>query len=111
MNSFCPDCRQRSEIEVGFYYGAAYVSYALTVAISVASFIAWFVIVGMSVDDNRVFWWLGANGILLLVLQPWLMRLARIIWLSFFVKYYPNWKTEPPNETGKVIEGQMETAD
>jgi uncharacterized protein (DUF983 family) len=108
MKKFCPDCKQRSEIEVGFYYGAAYVSYALTVAISVASFIAWWVVIGVSVDDNRVFWWLGANGLLLLVLQPWLMRLARMIWLSFFVKFNPRWRTEPPKETGRVIEEQME---
>ena len=108
MNERCPNCNQRTEIEVGFYYGSAYVSYALTVALSVASFIAWWVFVGISIDDNRVFGWLVFNGIFLIVLQPWLMRLARTIWLSFFVKYNPNWKTEPPIETDRVIEDQME---
>lgn len=108
MNERCSECRQRTEIEVGFYYGAAYVSYALTVAISVASFIAWCVFIGISMDDNRVFGWLIFNSIFLIVLQPWLMRHARTIWLSFFVKYNPNWKTEPPTETDRVIEEQME---
>jgi hypothetical protein len=55
-----------------------------------------------------VLWWILFNAILLIVLQPWLMRLARIIWLSFFVKYNPNWKNEPPEETDRVIEDQME---
>lgn len=108
MNERCPTCNQRSEIEVGFYYGSGYVSYALTVALSVASFIAWWVFVGISIEDNRVLWWILFNAILLIVLQPWLMRLARIIWLSFFVKYNSNWKNEPPEETDRVIEDQME---
>ncbi len=108
MNERCPACNQRSEIEVGFYYGSGYVSYALTVALSVASFIAWWVFVGISIEDNRVLWWILFNAVLLIVLQPWLMRLARIIWLSFFVKYNPNWKNEPPEETDRVIEDQME---
>ena len=108
MNERYPDCNQRTEIEVGFYYRTAYVSYALTVALSVASFIAWWIFVGISMDDNRVFGWLIFNSILLITLQPWLMRMARTIWLSFFVKYNPNWKTEPPTETDRVIEEQME---
>ena len=55
MHKNCPECGQPTEIEVGFYYGTGYVSYALTVALSVASFVAWYVVIGMSVDDNRFF--------------------------------------------------------
>jgi hypothetical protein len=82
------------EIEVGFYYGTAYVSYALSVAISVTTFVAWWVLIGVSVNDNRFFWWLGINILLLVVLQPYLMRLSRAIWLSFFVRYNANWQLE-----------------
>jgi hypothetical protein len=48
------------------------------------------VIVGLSLHDNRFFWWIGWNAALLLVLQPYLMRLSRTVWLSFFVKYDKN---------------------
>ncbi len=96
MNEKCEVCGQPTEIEVGFYYGTGYVSYATTVAISVASFIAWFVIIGMSTNDNRFFWWLGFNAVLLLLLQPWLMRLSRSLWISWFVKYDPDWKKNSP---------------
>jgi uncharacterized protein (DUF983 family) len=99
MNDKCPVCEQRMEIEVGFYYGTAYVSYALTVAISVATFVAWWILIGMSTKDNRFFWWMGFNITLLIVLQPYLMRLSRAIWLSFFVRYNPGWKTEKPDNT------------
>ncbi|MBO9631659.1 MAG: DUF983 domain-containing protein [Chitinophagaceae bacterium] len=97
MPESCPVCGQRYEIEVGFWYGTAYVSYALTVALSVATFVAWIVLIGMSAHDNRFFWWLGINSVLLVVLQPWLMRLSRVIYLRFFVKYNPNYMTEAPD--------------
>jgi uncharacterized protein (DUF983 family) len=96
MHDKCPVCEQRMEIEVGFYYGTAYVSYALTVAISVSTFVAWWILIGMSVNDNRFFWWMGFNIILLIVLQPFLLRLSRALWLSFFVRYNTNWQTEKP---------------
>jgi len=94
MNKECPVCGQKTEIEEGFYIGTGYVSYALTVAFSVSTFVAWWVLIGLSVDDNRVFWWLGTNAILMLLIQPYLMRLSRSIWLSFFVSYQANWQTE-----------------
>jgi hypothetical protein len=108
MHERCTVCQQRTEIEVGFYVGSGYVSYALTVAISVATFVAWWVLIGFSLEDNRIFWWLGLNSIFLIIIQPWLMRLSRAIWLSWWVKYNPNWQTEPPEETDRVIEEQME---
>lgn len=90
MHEHCTVCGQATEIEIGFYYGTGYVSYALTVAISVATFIAWWVLIGFSLDDNRIFWWLGSNAALLLILQPWLVRLSRSLWISWFVKYDPS---------------------
>jgi len=91
MPETCPVCGQPFEIEVGFYYGTSYVSYALAVAVSVASFIAWRLTIGMSLNDNRLFWWLGINAVLLVVLQPLLMRLSRTIWIYLFVGYDTEW--------------------
>ena len=110
MYKECPVCGQPTEIEVGFYYGTGYVSYALTVALSVATFVAWYVLIGMSVDDNRFFYWLGFNALLLVVLQPYLMRLSRTIWLSFFVRYNSRWKEQPlnPEHLERTISDQME---
>jgi uncharacterized protein (DUF983 family) len=94
MNETCPVCGQPTEIEVGFYYGTAYVSYALTVAFSVATFIAWWVLIGFSLADGdlRVLYWGITNAVLMIVLQPVFMRLSRSIWISWFVKYEPDWK-------------------
>lgn len=92
MNEECPVCKQKTEIEVGFYYGTSYVSYALGVAFVVAVFVAWYVLIGFSIDDNRLFWCMGVAIAGLIVLQPVLMRLSRSLWLSWFVKYDANWR-------------------
>ena len=98
MNKNCLVCGQSVEVEPGFYFGTGYVSYALAVAISIISFVAWYALIGMSVKDNRFFIWIGSNAVLLVLLQPWLMRLSRSIWISWFVKYEPDWKKNPINK-------------
>ena len=102
MNEKCPVCGHPTEIETGFYYGTGYVSYALAVAITVAYFIAWWVLIGFSFSDNRFFFWIGSNAVLLVLLQPYLMRLSRVIWFSFFVKYNRNWRKEQHDSLERV---------
>lgn len=92
MPKACPVCGQATEIEVGFYYGTGYVSYALTIALSVSTLVAWWVLIGFGLEDNRFLYWLLSNAVLLLLLQPWLMRLSRSIWISWFVSYDPEWR-------------------
>jgi len=106
MNKECPVCGQPLNIEVGFYYGSSYVSYALTVAFSVASFITWWLFIGFSLDDNRLYYWLAINGILLIAAQPYLMRVARTLWLAFFVRYDKDWKINPPQSLERTNEEQ-----
>ncbi|RXK83218.1 DUF983 domain-containing protein [Filimonas effusa] len=104
MRKECPVCKQPFNLEVGFYYGSSYISYALTIALSVATFAAWWVLIGFSLDDNRIFYWLIFNGIFLLALQPYLMRLARTGWLAFFVRYDRNWRTNAPAKVERTNE-------
>ena len=98
MPEHCPVCKQKYDMEPGFWYGTGYVSYALAVAVSVASFIAWWVLIGVSVSDNRVMWWFISNSVLLIVAQPWLMRLSRVIYIRFFVSYDPDYERNLPQE-------------
>jgi hypothetical protein len=92
MNDRCPVCSQPLNMEPGFYYGTNMVSYALAVIICIISFFLWWVTIGFSLSDNRFFWWIAINAILLILLQPPLMRLSRTVWLSFFVPYSKRWK-------------------
>ena len=109
MKKECPICGQPTEIEVGFYYGTGYVSYALSVGVCVFSFIAWWLLIGFSLEDSRFFWWLGCNAVLLVALQPPLMRISRTLWLSWFVPYDRHWREHQPDKshTERVVPGQM----
>ncbi|TCZ74208.1 DUF983 domain-containing protein [Flaviaesturariibacter aridisoli] len=91
MNDKCPVCGQPLDMEPGFYYGTIMISYAIAVLFSVVTFVLWWAIIGMSLHDSRFFWWIGVNAVLLGILQPPLMRISRTVWLSFFVRYSPNW--------------------
>lgn len=103
MNERCPVCGQPTDLETGFYYGTGYVSYALAVALSGVSFIVWLLTIGFSLEDSRFFWWMGVNAVLLIVIQPLIMRLSRTLWLSWFVKYDPDWKKHQAAESERLV--------
>lgn len=107
MNERCPVCGQPLDMEPGFYYGTNMISYGLAILISVISFFAWWIIIGFSLQDSRFFWWIGFNAVLLLVLQPPLMRLSRAVWLSFFVRYSPRWMEGDIIESERINKDQM----
>ena len=92
----CSVCGQRTELEPGFYHGTGYVSYALTVGFSIVTFVIWELITGYTFKNKELFWWLPINVGALLLIQPWLMRLSRIIWLTSFFgsddQYHDNTK-------------------
>ena len=86
MPERCDKCGQKFEVEPGFYYGAMYVSYALSIAFLVAVFVAMLVLYpSFTVTEYLV---IGIGG--LIVLTPPIFRLARATWINFFVGYDPN---------------------
>jgi hypothetical protein len=107
MHEKCPVCDQQTDIEVGFYYGTGYVSYLLGLLFTVGSFLMWWLVIGFSFRDKRFIIWITLNSALLIFLQPWLMRFSRALWLSFFVKYDPNWKAHKPEDPERIIESEM----
>lgn len=78
----CSNCGQKYLLEPSFYYGAMYVSYALTIAISVAAFIISKVFIGTTLLQS-----FAVIVVALLVLSPVVLRLSRIIWINLFVGY------------------------
>jgi len=89
MYEHCPVCGQPYELQTGFYFGTGYVSYGLSVLLIGILTIAWYLTIGMGIHDNRIFYCLGLNALVLVVLQPVLQRLARSVWIAFFVRYDP----------------------
>ena len=107
MNDRCPVCGQVMDIEVGFYYGTGYVSYLLGIIITILSLAIWFLTIGFSFHDNRFLVWIVSNSVFLLLLQPWLMRFSRSLWLSFFVPYEPDWEHVAPLEPERTNKDQQ----
>lgn len=106
MHEACPVCGQPTDIEVGFYYGTGYVSYVIGLLLTGISFIIWLLLIGFSFGDRRFLIWITLNSVLLIALQPWLMRFSRVLWLSWFVSYDPDWENHPPEMPERVNEEQ-----
>lgn len=87
MPEHCPVCGQKMELEVGFYYGTGYVSYALSIALFVFNLIWYWLIFGLSFTDNSLYYYLATSITIVVILQPWLMRISRVIYLYMFVRY------------------------
>lgn len=82
MPDNCPVCGENFRREPGFYYGAMYVSYALTIALSVAVFVAMY-----TFATPHWKWYLITNAISILILFPLIFRWSRAVWINFFVHY------------------------
>ena len=89
MNEKCSHCNLKYQIEPSFFYGAMYVSYGLNVAIGIATFIISTVFLNASLGQS-----FSAIVIASLVLQPFVLRLARNIYINMFVSYDPKTATE-----------------
>ena len=95
MHDTCSCCQLKYEMEPGFFYGAMYVSYALTSGI----LIVWFFVNHFLMDTTP--------GILLslvigsiLLLFPILFRVSRLVWINFFVRYNAEFqKVQNPTST------------
>ena len=85
MPNHCPKCGQDFQIEAGFYLGAMFVSYACTVALTVAVFIAF-----TTFNTFSLVPFLIAIGIVLTLTTPFIIKVSRSIWISFSVRFDPN---------------------
>ncbi len=87
MHEHCPVCGQPLEVKKEFYYAPTFLSYSISIFLSLCTFLAWWVFIGFSVNDNNIFWWFGTNIAIILLLQPYILRFSRVAWLSFSGPY------------------------
>jgi uncharacterized protein (DUF983 family) len=92
MPERCHSCGQKMELETGFYFGTGYISYALSCAILLAFFVAYHLILGLTWRDNSMIICLISSIVFLIMCQPILMRISRVIYLHIFVPYEPTWR-------------------
>lgn len=87
MYKHCPKCGLKYEKEIGFFYGAMYVSYVFNIALFVIATVAYYLYFEVRVDW---LWYILGYLALTFLLFPLLYRLSRSIWLQAFNKYEPD---------------------
>ncbi len=92
MHKHCPNCGMRFEVEPGFFIGAMYVSYAMSVGLVF--------IVGLLVytvfNDPSLWVYLVSVGVMLVALLPVLFRYSRVLYLYWFGGVSYNEKKQLP---------------
>ena len=82
MNTNCDSCGLVYEKEVGFFYGAMYISYGLTSGFFIVSYLIDQMYIHAKVGNFILFIF-----IVFLLLMPITYRLSRLIWLNIFFPY------------------------
>ena len=82
MNDKCPVCNEDFRREPGYYFGATYVSYGLTVGFAIGLFLLLCVVFSMETIPFII-----TLSVLLLLLLPVFYRFSRLIWIHMFVRY------------------------
>jgi len=101
MNKSCSTCNLTFEKEVGFFYGAMYVSYGLTSGFFIIAYVLDALFFQVKVQYLIAFLVLS-----FVVLMPITYRLARLIWMNIFYAHDPNCKNRLMEET-ILAESQM----
>ena len=98
MPQHCPMCGQSNFPETGFYFGAMYASYMLSVAFSGVVGVAYWLLFGFDMWGIIV-----TVSVLLLAAFPYLYRYARAFWLSVTVYFdASSWRAAALKESAQV---------
>lgn len=89
LHKNCPNCDLKYMIEPSFFYGAMYVNYGITVALSIITFLLAKLVLAFSLLQS-----FAAIFLVLLLLAPLNLRISRILWINMFVKFDPNHKSK-----------------
>lgn len=80
MHTYCPICELRFEVEPGFFIGAMYVSYAMSLGIF---FVVSFLIYTLFNNPDFHYYVIGIP-LMVLILLPIMYRYSRVIFLHLF---------------------------
>lgn len=85
MKENCSKCRLKYMMEPSFYYGAMYVTYGITVGISIVTFMISTLLFNLNLLQSFI-----PIVIVLVLTAPISLRFSRIIWINIFIHYNPN---------------------
>ena len=79
----CSNCGLKYMIEPSFFYGAMYVSYAITVAMAAAVFVI------CQLFDLSLVASLISILVVLILANPFVMRVSRLLYINMFIGFKP----------------------
>ena len=82
MDDNCTICGQDFVVEPGFYYGALWMSYPVVVLIVIAITSIFYLYL-----DYSLTYFMLIFSTVMLIIQPYIIRLGRAMWINIFVKY------------------------
>lgn len=83
----CKECGQKMQLESNNGGG---INYALTMLLFFLNIFWYWPIFGLSYKDNSFIYFIIVSAGVVIVVQPWLMRYSRMIFLYFLIKYDKN---------------------
>ncbi len=78
MVEHCPACNRKTKIENNYGQG---MNFVFIIIIFILTLVLYSIFIGISFKDNSVYYYLAVSVLLSLVLQPWLMRYSRVLFL------------------------------
>jgi uncharacterized protein (DUF983 family) len=82
-----PNCEVCGQKMVEEQNNGGGINYALTVIVFFLNLLWYWPIFGLSYKDNSVETYLVVSIVVVLLMQPWLMRMSRMLYLYFYVPY------------------------
>tara|TARA_B100000900_G_C20589344_1_gene720993 strand:+ start:2636 stop:2902 length:267 start_codon:yes stop_codon:yes gene_type:complete len=83
---YCKNCNLKYELEPGFWYGAMYVSYGLTVFVGILTWLT----INFFNKEMDIFIQTTIISFLIIILSPVVYFLSRLIWINLFISYDDN---------------------
>ncbi len=84
LHDHCPVCSQKLKYEQNNGGG---INYALTMMLFFLNLIWYVPIFGLTYKDNSFYYFLITSVCVVILVQPWLMRLSRMVYLYMYIHY------------------------
>ncbi|WP_231891085.1 DUF983 domain-containing protein [Flavobacterium succinicans] len=83
MNTHCSNCNYKFEKEPGYFFGAMYVNYGISVAQGILTYLIAHLFFTERFDLRMI----PIIAVVLISLSPFNIRLSRILWIYLFKNY------------------------
>jgi uncharacterized protein (DUF983 family) len=81
---YCATCGQKIKVENNYGQG---MNFVFIFIIYFFNLFWYWPIVGLSFKDNSIYYYIAVSTVMVLVLQPWLMRFSRVLFLYLVIKF------------------------